>query len=847
MTLSGPRRQLFEALLRDRGLAAAGPASRIGRRADASRAPLSHNQEGLLFLDQLHAGGAHYSVPAAVRLEGSLDHAALERALRQLLRRHESLRTSFRRRDHDREPEQVIAPATPLDLSLKVVGLGRSTEAALHWVLEESRRPFDLESGPVFRAELLRLREDMHVLWLNMHHIVSDGWSLSIIARELFQFYELFRRGEPVHPAEPVQFGDYAAWERQPARGEELAHGLRFWIRSLDGATDRPLLPSDRPRPQIPSFEGAHLGFELDRDLVERVRHLGAKEQLTPFVILQTAFRVLLLHWTRERDTVVGSALANRDSAELHDTVGYLVNTMPLRVGLEPARSVRRALAEMRELMLTVAEHQSVPFQMLVAALRPDRSPGSHPLYQLVFDVLTPEHNPAYLGYGLGAPLGGARETGSLRLSPFEFDSRGARFDLAVFVWVLPNSIRGTAEYSTDLFERATIQTLVETLNLIVREMTVDLDIGLDALLERLEIRVRDHESRRARAYRETLGGIGKVKRRAVPTRDIVRTGVLQPGSPLPLVIEPATKDVSLLDWARESRDRLERDVLEHGAILFRGFRVESVAQFEEIIGACSDSGAVEYHFRASPRSEVSGNIYTSTDYPAEQSIFPHNEHSYSPVFPLRIFLHCVLAPELGGETPIGDCRRLLSRLTERGIRERFARKGGITYVRNYNDGFGLPWQRVFQTEERSRVEEYCREHGITWEWKDGNRLRTRQVGPAVVRHPRTGEEVWFNHGTFFHVTTLPQEIRKGLLETFSEEDLPTNTFYGDGDPIEGGILEELRSAYLEGLVEFRWQPGDILMVDNILTVHARNPYEGPRRVVVGMAEPTSWTEIGIS
>jgi len=346
---------------------------------------------------------------------------------------------------------------------------------------------------------------------------------------------------------------------------------------------------------------------------------------------------------------------------------------------------------------------------------------------------------------------------------------------------------------------------------------------------------------------KSALGSIGRVKRRAVPTQDLVQTRELASGSLLPLVIEPRVKDVSLLGWAGANRERLEELVLKHGALLFRGFQVESVERFEEIIGACSTSGAVEYRFRASPRSEISGNIYTSTDYPAEQSIFPHNEHSYSPVFPLRIFLHCVTAPALGGETPIGDCRKLLNRVTRGGIRERFTRKGGITYVRNYNDGFGLPWQRVFQTEDRGRVEEYCRQHRISWEWKDGGRLRTRQIGPAVVRHPRTGEEVWFNHGTFFHVTTLPEEIRSGLLETFREEDLPTHTYYGDGDPIEADVLEELRAAYMEGLVEFAWVPGDVLMVDNILTVHARNPYEGERRVVVGMAEPTSWTEVGLS
>jgi len=345
------------------------------------------------------------------------------------------------------------------------------------------------------------------------------------------------------------------------------------------------------------------------------------------------------------------------------------------------------------------------------------------------------------------------------------------------------------------------------------------------------------------------FAAIGKVKRRSLVAspNSLVRMKPLRDDSVLPLVIEPAVPDVSLLSWADSNRETIEKLVLHHGALLFRNFRMDSVPHFQEIIGACSISGALEYRFRASPRHEVSGNIYTSTDYPPDQTIFPHNEHSYSPVFPLRVFFYSVTPAESGGETPIGDCRRLLARLTESGIKDRFVKKGGVQYLRNYNDGFGLPWQKVFQTEDRSEVEAYCREHGITWEWKEGARLRTRQVGPAVVRHPRTGEEVWFNHGTFFHVTTLPEDIQKGLRSTFDDEDLPTHTYYGDGDEIEADVLEELRAAYREILLEFPWEPGDVLMVDNVLTVHARNPFRGERLVVVGMAEPTTWKDIGLT
>lgn len=333
-----------------------------------------------------------------------------------------------------------------------------------------------------------------------------------------------------------------------------------------------------------------------------------------------------------------------------------------------------------------------------------------------------------------------------------------------------------------------------------------------------------------------TLPGLGTVRRKAVTVSapNLVTHRLLDEQSHLPLVIEPALPGVDLVGWAREQRDTLERQLLEHGAVLLRGFPVKSVEQFNAVISALSP-GALEYMFRASPRTRVGGNIYTSTDYPADQVIFPHNEHSYSPRFPLRLFFYCHIPSQTRGETPIGSTRAVKARIPEP-IQARFREKG-VLYVRNYGDGFGLPWQTVFQSEDRAEVEAYCASVGIEVEWKPSNRLRTRQRGPAIVRHPRTGEEVWFNHATFFHVSTLPAAIGGPLQAQFGPMDLPTNTFYGDGSEIEPEVLQTLRAAYLDSLVKFRWQQGDVLFIDNILAVHGREPFTGQRAILTGMAE----------
>lgn len=305
---------------------------------------------------------------------------------------------------------------------------------------------------------------------------------------------------------------------------------------------------------------------------------------------------------------------------------------------------------------------------------------------------------------------------------------------------------------------------------------------------------------------------------------------------PIPFVVRPAVEGMSLDAWAAAERELVDTLLLRHRALLFRGFGVNSAESFDRVIKATSDGPLLEYRDRSSPRHEVGDKIYTSTDYPAEQNIFLHNEGTYWMTWPQKIYFCCLIAPEQGGETPIADCRNILRRISP-AIRERFT---SVMYVRNYNDGFGLTWQTVFQTTDKAVVEEYCRRNEISFEWKDdGDRLRTRAVRPTTAVHPRTGELVWFNHGAFFHVTTLEPGIRDALLAGFKEEDLPYNTYYGDGSPIEPEVLDELREAYRQEKALFPWQEGDVLMLDNMSVAHGRSAFTGERTVLAGMAEPT--------
>jgi alpha-ketoglutarate-dependent taurine dioxygenase len=314
---------------------------------------------------------------------------------------------------------------------------------------------------------------------------------------------------------------------------------------------------------------------------------------------------------------------------------------------------------------------------------------------------------------------------------------------------------------------------------------------------------------------------------------NLVSTQVFSPGKDLLRVVTPSVDGLRLTDWGAQNALLIDSWLLAHGGILFRGFKVAAAGEFQEILAAIAGD-LLEYKERSSPRSQVLGNIYTSTDYPANRPILFHNENSYQRRWPLRIAFYCLTAPEQGGETPVADTRRVYHRL-EPALRRRFEEQG-VLYVRNYRGSMGYSWQEAFRTEDRKVVERYCDEAAMEYEWLSGGRLTTRARRPAVVAHPVSGEPLWFNHAAFFHSSSLDPAIRDSLLAEFGESGLPNQTYYGDGAKIDPADAESIRQAYRQESVMFSWRPGDVLLLDNMLASHAREPFAGARKILVGMA-----------
>ncbi len=426
--------------------------------------PLSFAQQRLWFLDQLEPNNSFYNNPTAIRLTGQLDLAALERSLNEIVRRHESLRTTFAAVGG--RPTQVIAPEFKLAMPIiDMRGLPKPEREAeaLRRATEETQRPFDLARGPLLRAQLLQLGEQEYVALLTLHHIVSDGWSMGVIIREIAALYSVFSearspegdtRPSPL-PGLPIQYADFARWQREWLQGETLQAHLAYWKQQLADSPPMLELPTDRSRPAIQTSNGSHLSFTLPCALAQSLKQLSRQEGVTLFMTLLAGFQTLLYRYTGQEIVNVGTPIANRNRAEIENLIGFFVNTLVMRGNLSGEPSFRDVLVRVREAALGAYAHQDLPFEMLVEALHPERDLSHAPLFQVMF-VLDNEPRQVL-------------ELPGLMLSPVEAESGTARFDITLSMAEEPDGLNATIEYNTDLFNADTIvrmaghfQTLLE-------------------------------------------------------------------------------------------------------------------------------------------------------------------------------------------------------------------------------------------------------------------------------------------------------------------------------------------------------------------------------------------------
>ncbi|HYW06461.1 MAG TPA: condensation domain-containing protein, partial [Longimicrobium sp.] len=434
---------------------------------------LSFAQERLWFMEQMGTAGAAYHVPVRLRLRGALDAAALRHALDRIVARHESLRTTFHAPGG--LPVQIIGAAEG-GFALREHDLRANPDELGRMVAAEAGAPFDLARGPLVRGTLARLADDDHVLMVTMHHAVSDGWSMGVLTRELSALYGAFTRSEPDPlPALPVQYADYAAWQRRWVESEALRGQAAYWKAALAGAPELLEVAADHARPAVQEFAGAFAGLELDAELTAALKALGQRHGTTLFMTLLAGWAAVLGRLSGQDDVVVGTPAANRGRAEIEGLIGFFVNTLALRVDLSGSPTVAELLARVRMRALEAQQHQDIPFEQVVELAQPARSTAHSPLFQVMFAWQnTPAASLELPGLTL-APVGTPGNVGGA-------GQVAAKYDLTLALRETGGRIVGGVEYATALFERGTVERYLGYLRSLLREMAADDGRAVDHL-----------------------------------------------------------------------------------------------------------------------------------------------------------------------------------------------------------------------------------------------------------------------------------------------------------------------------------------------------------------------------
>ncbi len=443
------------------------PIERVERQA---LLPLSFSQQRLWFLDQLAKGTALYNIPIALRLKGKVDVQALEASFNQIVERHETLRTTFT--EVGGEPRQVIHPHQPFTLAVDDLTHFPEEERlriAREKATQEGLTPFDLEKGPLFRAKLLKLGEEDYAIIGCVHHIIADGWSVGVLIEELAQFYSANVHNQSVQlPPLDVQYVDYAAWQQKWLQGEVLERHIAFWKEALAGAPQVLELPTDKPRPPVQSYHGATLRHVISENLTRQVRQFSQKQGVTPYMTLLAVFQTLLHRYSGQDDILVGTPVANRNLREVERLIGFFVNTLVLRAKFEPGMTFKHLIRQVRESTLNAFAHQELPFEKLVEVLQPDRNLTHSPIFQVAFVFQN--------------RLGNVLELPGLRLEPFEYEAKIAKYDLTLTVAEAEGVFSTFWEYNTDLFEESTIRRMITHFEKLLQQAITQAGEAVDQL-----------------------------------------------------------------------------------------------------------------------------------------------------------------------------------------------------------------------------------------------------------------------------------------------------------------------------------------------------------------------------
>ena len=820
-----PQLQAFAARLAGQAEGAPGKTLALVAAGEQATAPLSLAQRRLWVAEQFGSGSGAYGMPLALRLRGALNIESLRASLAAVIQRHEILRTAYLA-DDEGDPIALVSAQIAVDMPLLDIShlspVEQQTRVALA-VADNTRLPISLEQAPLLRAQVLRVSATEHVLLYSMHHIISDGWSMAVLINELVHNYSALEQGalSALQPL-PVQYSDYARWQLALERSGALREQADYWQQALAGSSGLLPLHMDFPRPATASYAGANLQFTLPPSLSAALNLVAQRAGVTLYSTLLAAFQVLLHQCTDADDLLIGADVAGRQRPELEGLIGFFVNILPLRSRFAADQPFSNFLAATQETALSAFEHQDLPLDMIAEAAGTPRHKGVNPLVQVLFVMNNlPVHSASIEGV-------------AVEVLP---DPGGySKFDMALFIDQSAGQLQGTWQFASDLFKPERIQHLLDSWLEILQLIVRDPDIRLR------DISVPTHSATQpagtdaaspARSKADKLGSFLKKPSKATSAAPLFRESLIVPGQPFPLLVEPTDPGLDLIEWVKVNRPLIEQKLGHHAGILFRGFQLHDIEDFEAFAEAVQPGLYGQYGDL--PKKEGGKNTYRSTPYPEKKMILFHNESAHQDRWPRKQLFFCEQPSPVGGATPVVDCR-LMYRSLPVALREKFESKG-LLYVRTFADKLDVSWQHFFKTDSRAEVEARCQLAGIQWEWLDHDELQIRTPCPAIIEHPITGEKSFFNQVQLHHIYCLDPDVRDDLLGLFGAQRMPRHVYYGDGSPIEDDVMRQLGELYEQCAVRFDWRKGDVILLDNMLAAHARDPFEGPRKIVVAMGD----------